>query len=347
MRATAGSAWIPSYPPLEEAENLIVDVNSNSGSLEDVRHFWNKTAESYEEKVFRGNSPLKLLKSRDQLSGDLGATTAAVPANPPSELDGVPITEGHTYSIIKQTGPSPPKPLLCRPPLAGTPNKWRENLKSPPDVSGTAAVLTPARGPLEPQDTGATIPILPSNANQHWPPRSPNQEYQTPRPALVPKPFGSVPPSSFVPRYTPAPGPMEIVTESLVSLQTPPNAEDQYEMTEWENSDGEADEDEVDRVRRSKRIPAWCIGWIDTAKTQTSIDPDTVFGMKLPKCDLEVLFGHTNNAYLKARRGKRGSSGEWGMDDVTRRELDEYRQIMGHTQQLESVVIVRTVEHLP
>ena len=322
-------------------------MNTNSGSLQDVRSFWNRTAEVYEEKVFRGNSPLKLLKSREQLGGDLGATTAAVPANPPSDLDGVPLGDMHPFAV-KQAGQSPPKPLLGRPPLAGTtPNKWRDNLKSPPDVS-SGQVTTPSRPPLHPvADSGATIPILPSNANQHWPPRSPNQEYQTPRPALVPKPFGSVPPSTFAPRYTPAPGPMEVVTESLVPLVSNPDPADQYEMTEWENSDGEADEDEQERKRRMKKIPAWCIGWIETAKTQTAIDPDTVFGSRIPRCDLETLFGHTNNAYLKARRGKRGSSGEWGMDDVTRRELDEYRQIMGHTQQLESVVIVRTVEVLP
>jgi hypothetical protein len=117
-------------------------------------------------------------------------------------------------------------------------------------------------------------------------------------------------------------------------------------MTEFEDSDCEDDEDTKERKRAAKRIPAWCIAWIETAKTQTSIDPDTVFGSRIPRCDLEALFGQTNNAYLKARRGKRGSSGEWGMDEISRRELDEYRAIMGHTQQLESVVIMTSIEHI-
>jgi len=90
-----------------------------------------------------------------------------------------------------------------------------------------------------------------------------------------------------------------------------------------------------------KRIPDWCNGWVETAKTQTSIDTDTVFGTRIPRCDLSVIFGKKfeDNAYMRSKKGRRGSSGEWGMDHLTRNELDEYRQIMGHTQQLEAVVI--------
>jgi hypothetical protein len=339
-RAADGNAWIPSYPPFAKSENVIVSLGTESGSLNDVKQFWNRTANEYEDKVFRGNSPLKLLRSKP----DLGTTTtvAVASSNDPLDIDGEPIGPLMTHKLP----PSPSKPPLAagRPLLVATPNKWRDHLKSPPPQN--APGLTPGRPPLHPggADNGATIPILPSNANALWPPRSPQDEYLTPKPAALEQP--PVPPSSFVPRYTPAPGPVEIITEALVPLPDSPRAEDQYEITEWEDSADEMDDDSKERRRMAKKIPSWCIGWIETAKTQTNIDPDTVLGTRLPKCDLEVLFGKTNNAYLNARKGRRGSSGEWGMDDVTRRELEEYRAIMGHTQQLESVVIIKTIDAL-
>ena len=322
----------------------MINLGTDSDSLQDVKQFWNRTASEYQDKVYRGNSPLKLLKS----NADLGATTVAMTGGAdPQDLDGEPIgpLRGHQLKL------SPPKPALIAGKSAATPNKWKDLLKSPPQQPSG---ITPGRPPLHPggADNSATIPILPSNANAMWPPRSPNTaaDYQTPRPA-VGEPINrgepsNAPQSNFVPRYTPAPGPIDIVTETLVPIQDSPRPEDQYEMTVWEDSDAEMDEDTKERKRMTKRIPTWCIGWIETAKTQTSIDPDTVFGSRIPRCDLEVLFGHTNNAYIKARKGKRGSSGEWGMDDVTRRELEEYRAIMGHTQQLEAVVIVRSSEQL-
>ena len=350
-KSVNGDAWIPTYPPLDIGEGRDVQSTSIEQSVNDVKGFWNRNAETYEEKVFRGKSPLRLLKPRSQNIDDLGSTTVAVPS---ANIDGEPLS---VIEIPRSVLPTPGKPPIG----TNTPqNRWRENLKSPPQATVAAVssvVATPSRPPVHPvvhADYGATIPILPSNANAAWPPKSPpvDSTYQTPKPATNAAaldrrpPISNYPPSAFVPRYTPAPGPLEIVHETLVPVPSPPLPEDQYEMTAWEDSDAELDEDEKERRRLNKRVPAWCIGWIETAKTHTMIDPDTVFGSKIPKCDLEVLFGRNNNAYLKARKGKRGSSGEWGMDDVTRRELEEYRQVMGHTQQLDSVVILRSVEQV-
>ena len=313
--------------------------------MSDVKSIRSKKADMKDEKAFRGDSPLRLLKTKGS-NEDLAGTTNALMTGYRDEeresgIDGEPVSvENILLPKPVFTSTSPVKGLIAqKQPVKPTPNKWRENLKSPTDAS---SLITPSRPPLHPTppDAGATIPILPSNANACWPPKSP-PDHQTPKPSEP-----SAPPSGFAPRYTPAPGPIEIVTESLVPLPFPPAAEDQYEMTEWEDSDTEMQEDESERKRLNKKIPPWCIGWIETAKTQTSIDPDTVFGMRIPRCDLSVLFGQPSNAYMRARNGKRGSSGEWGMDDMTRQELSEYRQLMGHTQQLEQVVILRTVEHL-
>ena len=335
-------SWIPTYPSFHQRDGQVSDLTNSGGSssLSELKSFWAKTAESHDERVFRGNSPLKLLKPSGT-RGDLANTTVAVISDllaieSNADIDGEPLSVPQPQPALTA---SPLKGLPQKLPIGPSPNKWRDNLKTPPNPP---TMNTPSRPPLHPSppDAGATIPILPSNANACWPPKSP-PDYQTPKPIEI-----SAPPSGFAPRYTPAPGPLEIITESLAPLPFPPSEEDQYEMTEWEDSDTEMQEDDKERKRSNKKIPAWCIGWIETAKTQTSIDPDTVFGLRLPRCDLSVLFGHTNNAYMRARNGKRGSSGEWGMDDMTRKELAEYRQVMGHTQQLEQVVILRTVEHL-
>ena len=239
--------------------------------------------------------------------------------------------------------------VAARRPVGEAPvNRWKE-----------ASPRVPPRFPplqhQSPPDSAATIPILPSTANVAWPPsrnptsRNHNSPFHTPKPAPSRLPLPSCPgtivPSApgtkFVPQYTPAG--LGMITEGLAPLPTSPLPEDQYELTEWEDSDAEKD----DRgCAYEKPVPAWCIGWVDLAKTQTSIDPDTVFGTKLAKCDLDVLFGK-DNAYLKARRGKRGSSGEWGMDNVSRQELMEYRQIMGQTQQLDSVILTTIAQINP
>ncbi len=177
----------------------------------------------------------------------------------------------------------------------------------------------------ESEESSSVPPVVPS-------------KYETPQPRHVFPPPGS----AFLPKYTPAAAPLESFLESLAPLPSSPLPEDQYELTEFEESDEpELTEEEKEEKRMNKNIPSWCVNWIETAKTQTSIDPETIFGTQLPKCDLEVLFGELakDSAYLRARKGKRGSSGEWSLDRITRNELDEYRYVMGHTQQLESVVI--------
>jgi hypothetical protein len=339
-----GEPWKSTYPQYESTDKSGKSATENIHLVSNTREFWNRAVEQHEEKVYRGNSPGFSLKRRDEL----GSTTIALAE---TNIDGEPLTQ-ETIKTNPSTFLSPPRSFVNgKPPLAQAPptNRWRENVKSPPTTTVTAVASTTAT-PLRQADYGATIPILPSNANAAWPPKTPTESsaYHTPKPGAVAykQPVTNYPPSSFVPRYTPAPNPSEAISERLVPLEKPPLPEDQYEMTEFEDSDVEIDDEEKERRRQNKRIPAWCIGWIETAKTQTSIDPDTVFGTNVPKCDLEILFGSTGNAYLKARKGKRGSSGEWGMDDVTKRELEEYRLMMGHTQQLESVVILKSIEQV-
>ena len=354
LKSSSGSTWVPTYPQYGKSSGSTSEasLSTSANSLQEAKNFWNRNVEAYEEKVFRGNSPLKLLKVKG-IAGIVSRSELSL-----QKLDGVPMEEPPAgrakveLETVKQMGASPK--VKAAPPLVPV-NRWKE---SPSTSVVVPAASTPARLPPlhpSPPDSSATIPILPSTANVAWPPvrdggRNPNSPipelapaYQTPRPLnenqrSMP---GSVY-SAFLPKFTPAGGPL--ISEGLVPLAGPPLEEDQYTMTEWADSDAEVDDDEKERRRMAKRIPAWCIGWIETAKTQTSIDPDTVFGTKIPKCDLDTLFGSgTTNAYLKARKGRRGSSGEWGMDRVSREELTEYRHVMGHTQQLESVVIIQQV----
>ena len=310
-----GGVCKPCFPNFSSNDSLA----ESSANLEGFKGDWIRNSD--DDKIFRGTSPLKLLKE---------------PPDMQSSLDGVPLDVlSSRRPLIIASSPKPPMRMV---------NKW---VATPP------ARLPPLH-PRSPPDAGATIPILPSTAKVAWPPSKPavgvqnspteGAVYETPKPIPLSHPL-SVPGSGFAPQYTPAFVAMDVITEGLAPLATSPLPEDQYELTEWDDSDQEKDACEQDKEAKrllNKRVPAWCIGWIETAKTQTSIDPDTVFGTCNPKCDLEAIFNSgVSNAYMKSRRGKRGSSGEWGMDNVSRQELNEYRAVMGHTQQLDSVVIVQ------
>lgn len=285
--------------------------------------------------------------------GDSGAIGADIQrrlleASQPDDSVAAPYDSGrsilHTSSSVPsfQISSSPPRPNLARlkpPPVY---------LTTKPVLGSPTATIVPVHAtklpPLHPELTIVNLPTTPSRMNlkrdacDDPDPSLPSSRYETPKPRGESTNF---PGSAFLPKYTPAAVPTEAFLETLVPLPTSPLPEDQYEVTDWEQE--EADEEATERKRMQKNIPAWCIGWIETAKTQTSIDPETVFGTQLPKCDLEVIFGPLaqDSAYLRARKGKRGSSGEWGLDRISKTELEEYRFKMGHTQQLEEVVIVQ------
>jgi hypothetical protein len=104
-------------------------------------------------------------------------------------------------------------------------------------------------------------------------------------------------------------------------LLTPKKEEDNYEISDKdENSDENCDED-IDRSH--KRVPSWCDNYLELLAAQSSIDPDTIFGSKVPAPDLNTIFGRPGR--------KRGSSMHWHKDRLKSTEISEYKQKMGQT----------------
>ena len=364
--ANSGDTWVPVYPSYQVSDEKKPELSSSRGDLKETREFWSKKARASEEDIIQRSSPLKLLKVKGT-SDDL--TKANIPSitkvsSPPSKPSVAPQNNSPGYTIkqiVLSPGgvqnlmrpnlvPIPPtapvRHLLTTSPQAT--NKWASGVSGPSGIP--SVTVTPSKPPLPPvhlPDSCATIPILPAGlANGKA------LIYETPKQqAVMIEPSSrnaTAPGSVFVPKYTPA-NIQDPIIETLAPLPTSPTLDDQYRITDWEDSDGEnggnyEDEDVKEQRRMEKHVPLWCNGWVETAKTQTNIDPDTVFGTKLPKCDLSVIFGEKfkDNAYMRTKAGhRRGSSGEWGLDVVTRAELEEYRNVMGHTQQLEAVVIIQ------
>jgi BolA-like protein 1 len=122
---------------------------------------------------------------------------------------------------------------------------------------------------------------------------------------------------SFTPRDSPMP--------PLKKLP-PLNEIDQYEITEYEESDREnrADNEEKRRRRRQKTIPLWTKDWARKAELQLQIDPDSIFycTKRFPICNLQRIFGTI--------RKPRGSSEYWGNGDgLTEDEIKKYKARMG------------------
>eukprot|EP00927_Polykrikos_kofoidii_P060478 TRINITY_DN55444_c0_g1_i1.p1 TRINITY_DN55444_c0_g1~~TRINITY_DN55444_c0_g1_i1.p1 ORF type:complete len:622 (-),score=76.67 TRINITY_DN55444_c0_g1_i1:189-2054(-) len=109
--------------------------------------------------------------------------------------------------------------------------------------------------------------------------------------------------------------------------------EDNYEISE----PGDLSEDEVamsrEADRSKKHVPAWCGNFLETLKNQASIDPDTIFGNRVPVCNLEIVFPDPlyDRFGQDAPKRRRGSSGDWGHDKLTHTEVRDYKQKMGQT----------------
>lgn len=109
----------------------------------------------------------------------------------------------------------------------------------------------------------------------------------------------------------------------------PPKPEDNYELSD---KGEESDAEEPDRSH--KHVPRWSAQYLELIEKQVDIDPDTIFGRRVPRCDLLVIF--SDNLYQGCNKErpkrKRGSSGEWRQDRLTTQEVGEYKKKMGHAK---------------
>lgn len=110
-------------------------------------------------------------------------------------------------------------------------------------------------------------------------------------------------------------------------------AEDNYEISEH-GSDSEADDKADEPDRRSKHVPKWCGSYLQDLQGQSDIDPDSIFGSKVPRCVLEDIF--SDELYQQAGKNRpkrhRGSSGDWRKDRLGRHEVRNYKERMGQVR---------------
>lgn len=112
--------------------------------------------------------------------------------------------------------------------------------------------------------------------------------------------------------------------------------EDQYEITD---KDTDSENELSPASRAKKHIPAWCVNWRQKAIAQIAVDPESIFGLTVPKCDLDVIFNEKNYREMGLHRPKRvrGSSGNWTFDKLTQDEVDRYRAKLGQVVKAEGV----------
>jgi hypothetical protein len=113
---------------------------------------------------------------------------------------------------------------------------------------------------------------------------------------------------------------------------TTPRQEDNYEISDQGDSD--PDDRAEERRRAKKHVPRWCDNYLEQLSRQADMDPDTVFGNKVPTCDVEEIFPVELYKTVGKERPKRnrGSSQNWGKDKLTTNEVQEYKRKMGQNK---------------
>lgn len=125
------------------------------------------------------------------------------------------------------------------------------------------------------------------------------------------------------------PAPWELLRRVRLTAQK--RLEENYEISDWEE---DANGDRIEPDRKGKRDPKWCEGFVELTRAQAEINPDTIFGGGVPQCDLEVIFPDALYACrAKPAKRRRGSSCQWSLDRLTRREVARYTSKMGQRRQ--------------
>lgn len=108
--------------------------------------------------------------------------------------------------------------------------------------------------------------------------------------------------------------------------------EDNYEISDLEEDE---DGNRIEPDRQCKRVPSWCTNYSTLATSQADIDPDSIFGSRMPLCDLDSIFPDRLYRSLhpgQPRQRKRGSSCHWFRDALTPHEIHAYTVKMGQSR---------------
>jgi Inner centromere protein, ARK binding region len=137
------------------------------------------------------------------------------------------------------------------------------------------------------------------------------------------------------------PGRRSVLPSAHLSLKPigPLRMAENYEVTDKDSDSDPEYSAKVAIARSKKSIPIWVEGWRQKSMKQMSVDPESIFGISVPECDLSVIFTERNYAKVRKARPKRvrGSSGNWKLDRLRQTEIDEYRGKCGQTVKADGV----------
>ncbi|CAE8615346.1 unnamed protein product [Polarella glacialis] len=113
---------------------------------------------------------------------------------------------------------------------------------------------------------------------------------------------------------------------------SPANPEDNYELSDQDCSEGD---EAAEAQRRSKKhVPRWCENYLEVLQKQAGMDPDTIFGGRVPFAELNEIF--TDDLYASVGKSRpkraRGSSGNWAKDPLRFDECSAYKRKLGQTK---------------
>ncbi|KAF4686172.1 hypothetical protein FOZ60_005610 [Perkinsus olseni] len=135
----------------------------------------------------------------------------------------------------------------------------------------------------------------------------------------------------------------------LRSLDSPPRFDDQYPISEYDEDTDEHSED-----ARRKHIQGWSLEWKSMVLAQSNTDPDSIFGDRIPSCDIGQVFGdivasgqldppntQSFKDYIRIndKTGRRGSTGNWRFDELLDEEIYTYKQKMKQNIKAENVFV--------
>jgi hypothetical protein len=124
--------------------------------------------------------------------------------------------------------------------------------------------------------------------------------------------------------------------KSLAPPVGPKKAEDNYDISDTEE---DLNGNRVEPDRTGKHVPSWSTNHLKAVQAQASLDPDSIFGTRVPECDLEAIFPDRfyRMGLNPVKRRRRGSSGAWAADALMRQEIKTYSLRMGHTRRFSAV----------
>mmetsp|Transcript_38542 Transcript_38542/g.69186 ORF Transcript_38542/g.69186 Transcript_38542/m.69186 type:complete len:396 (-) Transcript_38542:208-1395(-) len=117
-----------------------------------------------------------------------------------------------------------------------------------------------------------------------------------------------------------------------IPLKASKSPSDNYDLSDYEE---DVSGKRIEPNRKGKRVPAWSLKYKELTNAQADLDPESIFGSRVPRCDLDLIFPdrlyREQMGWVPVKR-KRGDSGQWFKDRLTRTEISAYKRRTGQTR---------------